>query len=99
LQIYRLIGAFENLIRKLPLEEIQERFPQAPVLIACGYTFSPQVKEVVRKCIELELDWFITDHPSRCDYANSIHYNPKKWKNKNIVKTGLMQKVNKEMNL
>lgn len=75
------------------IDAIHEKFSNVPVLIACGYSFQPQIKAVVRKLNQLNWRWFVTSHPSRCDYSYCSNYNPDLWERQNIPKTELMTKI------
>lgn len=74
------------------LQHVTKKYNKPPILIACGSSFSPQIKELIDHIEQLSLRWFVTAHPSRSKNTNCKNYNPQEWQNSSI-KTGQMKKI------
>lgn len=81
------------------LELINNKYPNSPVLIACGSSFESQIIEVVKKADKLDMPWFITSHPSRSKIMYAPNYNPVNWEKQDISKTKLMKKIEEKLKL
>ena len=75
------------------LDNLNKSFGTSPVLIACGYNFFPQIKEIVSKLHVLQMQWYITSHPTRSPNKYSSHYNPENWLREKQEHSKLMKKV------
>ncbi|EJE4210504.1 uracil-DNA glycosylase family protein [Vibrio parahaemolyticus] len=92
LKVRQLWSSNKNQLFK-ELELINNKYPNSPVLIACGSSFESQIIEVAKKANELGMPWFITSHPSRSKRMYASNYNPANWEKQNIAKTKLMEKI------
>ncbi|SKC32552.1 Uracil DNA glycosylase superfamily protein [Photobacterium piscicola] len=79
------------------LEKIHSKYPNSPVLIACGSAFKTQIIEVIKKVDNLGMPWFVTSHPSYSKKEYLSNYNPNKWNDLNIPKTVLMHSIENKL--